>query len=124
MDEYIEFKDKVVLICVNKTYVNLGPLAAAQYQWELGTERLERVKVADYVLAMFRGKVVGVIEVEEWVESNKANFPLKNDHLDGRYGFYGRLVEDHKIVSLYLGKRLPPGFRERGNAHPILLSYD
>jgi hypothetical protein len=110
---------KLLLICVNETYRpgSLELYDAVRYSWKISRPKAEQ---AQYVMAVWRGTIVGVYEPEEWLPAEKANFPnIPDEHgnwtqQDGRSGFLG-VAAPHEVQGLYRGKLVPTEWRHRGN---------
>jgi len=119
-NEFAEFPEhiKLLLICINRTYEKWGPWIAVRYSWKLAPERAEQ---SEYVLAVFRGIIVGVFKAEKWLPATKKNFfpGIPDEHGNwnkqaGRFGFHGcEAPED--VKTRYIGKSVPPKWKFRGN---------
>jgi uncharacterized protein len=79
-----------------------------RYAWKLN---VDRAKGADYILAVWRGVVVGAFVAERWLPAKSENFRDLNRPLvapETRWGFHGREAESaewHRFVG-ERGKRL------------------
>jgi hypothetical protein len=108
---------KLLLVCVNKTYKSIGAYHAARYSWPIKPEKAQQ---AAYVMAVFRGDIVGVFEADRWLPAKAVNFPdlppgHGNWHKQGkRFGFVGHPASKD-IEQLYRDKRVPKDCRFRGN---------
>lgn len=108
---------KLLLVCVNRTYETIGAYHAARYSWSI---RPEKAQDAAYVMAVFRGRIVGVFEVEKWLPANAVNFPdLPPGHGNWdmqkkRFGFVGHPAPED-IEQLYLDKSVPEEWGFGGN---------
>ena len=113
------FQHNLMLINVNKSSEEQDVYNAVRFSWKIS---LKTVKLADYVLAVKRGLIIGVFEVDEWLEGTKKNFPgmVRNGYAprDGRFGFIGHEASQD-IADLYLFKRVPGEFKKNGAANPI-----
>jgi uncharacterized protein len=119
-DEFAEFPEhtKLLLICINRTYEKWGPCIAVRYSWKVDPIKAAH---AELVLAVFRGKIVGVYEADGWLAATKENFSpgIPDEHGNwnkqaGRFGFHGcEAPED--VKTRYIGKSIPPKWKFRGN---------
>lgn len=117
--EVAVFQDhmKLLLVCVNKSYQSIGAYHAARYSWQINPERSEQ---AAYVIAVFRGAIVGVFEADKWLPAKASNFPdLPPGHGNWhkqwkRFGFVGHPAPKN-IEQLYLDKHVPKDLGFRGN---------
>lgn len=104
---------KVVLININQSSVERkSTYKAVHYAWKADPARANQ---ADYVLAVNRGIIEGVYQVEgSWIPATEENFPDAEDHVEGRYGFHGHeaLPEVWKDM---VGKRVPDNLRHVQN---------
>jgi len=114
-----DFQHKLALIWINRTYGELGPYDAVRYSWKID---LKRARNCDYILAVFRGLIVGAYIADEWLPATKENFP--NFPRDGtsarpeRYGFRGSEAPA-EVKKLYCERRVPEKLRRQGAAYPI-----
>lgn len=88
---------------------------ASRYAWRLN---VDRARQADYVLAHQSGEVVGVFEVDEWLNATDDAFKGMGDADDSRWAFKGR-VAPSEVLMQYFGKQLPEGFIKRGTPNPV-----
>lgn len=79
---------------------------------------IKKAAQADYVLAVKQGVICGIFVIEQWKEAKKINFPEFNVDIEGRFGFVGKEAED-SIKQLYMRKRIPDKFRQKGASNPI-----
>lgn len=95
--------------------------------WRLNPKRAEE---ANYVLAVFRGMVIGAFKNSTWVAATKARFPqLQADELD-RYGFTPERINDIEL-DYFCGEVGVDGYRPgklvpnslSGSQNPIRYSY-
>jgi len=99
---------KLVLVCVNKAYGKMDTYDAARYSWLIKPEKAGQVK---YVMAVFRGVIVGVYEADEWLPAKEVHFSdLPPGHgnwqkQEKRFGFVGRPAPKD-IEQLYSDKRV------------------
>jgi hypothetical protein len=116
--EEVVFHHDVLMITINTTSVTTTPYEAVRYAWKLGLRNAEKVEL---VLAVERGRVVGVFRPEQWLQASKVNFPDREDRLD-RIGFIGNEAEP-EIRSFYLNRRIPDSFRTKGAANPVKYAW-
>ena len=88
---------------------------AARYAWKLN---VDRARQADYVIAHKSGEVIGVFEVDEWLNATDVAFNGMGDADNSRWGFEGR-VAPSEVLMQYFGKQLPEGFIKRGASNPV-----
>lgn len=88
---------------------------AARYAWRLN---VARARQADYVIAHKSGEVIGVFEVDEWLNATDVAFKGMGDADESRWGFHGR-VAPSEVLMQYFGKQLPEGFIKRGASNPV-----
>jgi hypothetical protein len=108
---------KFLLICINRTYEKWGVSIAVRYSWKVAPERAEQ---AEYVVAVFRGTIVGVFRADKWLPATKANFPDIPDEYGNwkkqadRFGFRGSEAPND-IKAQYMGKAIPSKWGFKGN---------
>ncbi len=112
------FHHDVLMITINLTSVTSTPYEAVRYAWKLGRRNAEKVEL---VLAVERGRIVGVFRPEKWLQATTINFPGREDRLD-RIGFVGSEAE-LEIRSLYLNRRIPDRYRTKGAANPVKYAW-
>ena len=71
---------------------------------------MNNAKKYPYVLSVSNGIVREVYEVEKWQPSQER---------DGRYEFIGKVAEK-KIRDLFIDKKIPKGYRTKGQSNPVL----
>jgi hypothetical protein len=110
-------KQPLVLISIGRTYPadGLSVYDSVRAAWRINREKAERF---DLVLAHRFGIVVGAFRPERWVAATKENFPWMTRDFPGRIGFIG-LPAKPEVESLYIKKRVPERFRQRGAANPV-----
>ncbi len=115
--EPFEVKEPLILICIARTYKEDGKSIydAVRGTWRVNKNNVEKYKL---VLAHCNGIVVGVFRPKEWLESTKENFPWLSEDIPHRFGFVGDLAEP-AVTNLYLHKRVPDEYRQKGAANPI-----
>ncbi|MGV9008249.1 LEM-3-like GIY-YIG domain-containing protein [Brevundimonas sp.] len=116
--EEVVFHHDVLMITINTTSMTATPYEAVRYAWKLGLRNAEKVEL---VLAVDRGRVVGVFRSEQWLQATTVNFPGRENRPD-RIGFVGSEAE-HEIQSLYLNRRIPDRFRTKGAANPVKYAW-
>jgi hypothetical protein len=117
--EVAEFPEhtKLLLICINQTYEKWGPYTAARYSWKITPEKAEQ---AEYMLAVFRGTIVGVFKAVKWLPATKGNFPdIPDEHgnwkkQSDRFGFRGSEAPKD-VETCYIWKHVPPEWGFKGN---------
>ena len=108
-DEFVEPDDLDYIIIKTKisTIENSGSLyEATRRAWYLS---LNKVQAYPYVLSTINGVVEEVYEVDNWYKSEEV----------GRVEFNGHVAPDH-IRNLFIHKKLPGHYREKGMARPAL----
>ena len=114
--EEMRIEDNLILININQSSSNLDVYEAVRFAWRLDIKKAKQIK---YVLAIVRGMVKDVFEVEEWLEATPTNFPGK-PHCENRYGFIGKEAQQD-ITNKYLNKRVPTNLRHIQN--PVRYVY-
>lgn len=92
---------KLVLINVNQIEdrsTKDGILHQVQFAWRIS---VNKAKQAEFVLAVYRGIVIGVFTVDEWLQAIPENFPGRSPE-ETRYGFVGTPAPDD-IWDYYVG---------------------
>ena len=113
-----EFRQKALLISVNKSAAETSLYEATRYAWKV---RPVKAKKAEVILATVQGLIVGAFIADEWLPATSANFPGRED-VPGRFGFVGREAAPD-ISQLYVGKRVPDEYRQPGAANPIKYTW-
>jgi hypothetical protein len=109
---------KLLLVCVNKVYKTMATYDAARYSWPV---KPEKAQLAKYVMAVFRGVIVGVFEADEWLPANEVNFSdLPSGHgnwqkQEAKFGFVGHPAPKD-IEQLYRDKGVPKQWKFTGNS--------
>lgn len=119
---------KLLMISINRSFsAQRSAYEAAHLAWKLDPER---AKKADFVLAVEKGIIVDVLEVEvnekgekQWLTATPKNFPELVEERKERFGFKGKPTTQEDILKLYKRKRLPEEYRKRGASNPIKYSY-
>ncbi len=111
-------QEKLLLVCVNKVYKTIDTYHAARYSWLIKPEKAQQAK---YVMAVFRGVIVGVFEADEWLPAKEVYFPdLPPRHgnwskQNKRFGFIGHSAPKD-IETLYCGRGVPKQWGFKGNS--------
>ena len=116
--EHIAPAHNLLVVSINKSVSEGADIYnAARYAWRLN---VERARQADYVLAHQSGKVVGVFEVDEWLNATDKKFEDMDDFIadDKRWAFIGK-VATSEVLMQYFGRLLPEGFVKRGASNPV-----
>lgn len=113
-----EFKHKALLISVNRTAAETSLYEATRYAWKINPRK---AKKADVILATVQGLIVGAFVASDWLPATSTNFPGRED-VPGRLGFVGHQASQ-EIKKLYVGKRVPDGYRKRGAANPVMYTW-
>jgi hypothetical protein len=109
---------KLLLVCVNKVYKTMPTYDAARYSWPVKPEKAQQAK---FVMAVFRGVIVGVFEADEWLPANEVNFSdLPPGHgnwhkQEAKFGFVGHPARKD-IEQLYRDRAVPTQWRFTGNS--------
>lgn len=113
---------KLLLINVSRSITqHHNLLDAVRYAWKIDPHK---AALADYVLAVQRGMIIGAFISDKWLPATQENFPslfpMREDYgpREGRFGFLGREAPE-PIRKLYCQHRLPDSERKRGAANPI-----
>jgi hypothetical protein len=113
MDKYAlptieeQIEDKLLLININACQNRRDKNAIydqVHFAWRLSPSRAAK---ADFVLAVYRGVVVGAFTADEWLEATRDNFPdvdRAGNDLNGRFGFRGRVATD-EVWNRFVGER-------------------
>lgn len=117
--ETAKFAHRIVLININRTINDRSIYDAVRFAWRLD---VERVKNAEYVLAVEKGIIVGVFKPTSWHLARKQYFPDFEKHTNKRYGFIGEEAEMN-IQERYMYKRIPSIYRKKGASNPIKYTY-
>jgi hypothetical protein len=110
------FTHKAIIISVNRSVAERESVyAAVRYAWKVDPKK---AAIAQIVLAVEQGLIIGVFVADKWLKATTENFPGTIADRPGRWGFVGREAPG-EISQLYLRRRLPDGLRKRGAANPI-----
>ncbi|MFC1664824.1 hypothetical protein ACFL17_04250 [Pseudomonadota bacterium] len=115
------FKHKALLINVSKSSQDRSLYDATRYAWKVSKAKAE---LAEVILAVIDGMIVGAYIADTWLEATVSNFPglAWVGDVFGRYGFVGEDAPSD-IQKLYVGKRVPDEYRKRGAANPIRYTW-
>lgn len=91
------FKHKFVALVINESYEEEGRTIydSVRRSWCIN---IEEAKKAEFVLAEYKGIVVGIFRPIEW---------YRPEYNKKRWNFDGEKVTDKSITDLYLNKKLP-----------------
>ena len=116
--EHIAPAHNLLVVSINKSVSEGADIYnAARYAWRLN---VERARQADYVLAHQSGKVVGVFEVDEWLNATDKKFEDMDDFIadDKKWAFIGKAATS-EVLMQYFGRLLPEGFIKCGASNPV-----
>lgn len=115
------FQHKALLISVNRSAAERSLYDATRYAWKIAKREAEQAEV---ILATMQGVIVGAFIAHDWLEATAANFPglAEGDNPHGRLGFVGEEAPAN-MKRLYIGKRVPDEYRQRGAANPIKYTW-
>ena len=116
-----DITDNVAIIKINQSYKD-SLTALELYDCTRGCwkRKLESVRSAEYVLAVAKGIVKEVYQVDEWLPAQKLNretIPYDSNFEKDRIGFSGRIA-DNIIRKKYIGVSVEKLFK-RGDANPV-----
>lgn len=117
--EEVEFKHNILMITINTSIINKSIYDAVRFAWKLDVKRAER---AEYILALEKGIIVGVFIVDTWFKAVIENFPEFTLADSKRFGFVGKEASK-EIKKLYLRKKIPIEFRDKGASNPIKYNF-
>ena len=88
---------------------------------------VEKARKADLAFAVYKGIVLEVYRIDEWVPGHSTynSIPVsdeikRRDKQQGRWEFEGRVADN--LREKYVGKNVS-GFFKRGNQHPFIYIY-
>ncbi len=115
------FKHKALLITINRTATEQSIYNATRFAWKISKSKVKDVEI---VLSTVQGLFVGAFIPLKWLDATAENFPdrAQGEDRPGRIGFIGKEAPDD-IKRMYVGKRIPDGFRPRGAANPIMYTW-
>ncbi len=107
----------LLMVSIAKTFPGRNVYDAARFAWRLNVNRACKAK---YVLAHVRGLVIGVYKPTEWLSAIPENFPEfpEADVETKRFGFRGTQA-DAAVNKMYLNKRLPKNYKQKGAMSPV-----
>ena len=109
----VQISDPLIEISINLSSSVRSLYSATRAAWRVN---LFKAKKARFALAVKKGIVVEVFEINEWLDATVVNFPdILNEDRTGRYGFIGQVAVD-EIRDKYIRHRMPP--RLKGAATP------
>jgi uncharacterized protein len=118
----LHINDKVILIRINKLYKDnlsdLGLYEATRGVWRIN---IERTKKAKYAMAVYKGIIREVFEIEKWQGADKRGYSTRRDlpsrDISQRKEFVGKLAAE-SIRKKYIGRDFSEYFN-KGNRNPI-----
>lgn len=125
----VESIDENVII-FRITKYQLGMSATEIYDltrrcWKVNVEKARK---ADLAFAVYKGIVLEVYRIAEWVPGHSTynSIPVsdeikRRDEQEGRWEFVGHVAEDN-LREKYVEKNVS-GFFKRGNQHPFIYIY-
>jgi uncharacterized protein len=116
--EEATFTDKALLINVSRSAAEISLYEATRYAWRLD---VSRARMADVILPVIQGIIVGAFTVDNWLAATVENFPDR-ESIPKRYAFVGKEASD-ELLKRYKGKRVPDNYRRRGAAYPIRYTW-
>ncbi|MCT4609145.1 MAG: hypothetical protein N4A70_08050 [Pelagimonas sp.] len=113
--EQADITDPVIEIIVNRSANTIDLYDATRFSWKINQARANKAKLA---LAVEKGLIIGVFEIDEWLPAISAHFPtlISNCTANPRFGFVGRPASAECREKYYMKKVEP---RARGAANPI-----
>jgi hypothetical protein len=112
------FKHNALLISVNRSSSERSLYEATRSAWKINLKKAEKAEV---ILSTVHGLIVGAFIANQWLPATIENFPGK-ETIEGRYGFIG-VEAPVKVSKLYIGKRVPDKYRQRGASNPIRYTW-
>ena len=125
--QLLEIKEKAILIRINKTFeAKMNKEALYDYtrgRWKLNPQRAKNAK---YAIAIYKGIVQEVYEIDDWHKAGTTESTRKlNDKpelnstksLIGRFEFKGKLASQ-EIRNEYVNKSVKHYFT-KGNSNPV-----
>ena len=116
-----DLDENIVVIKINRLYRE-GMSEEALYEATRGIwkRRIESVEGTDYCLSVYKGEVVEVYKIDEWLPAG--TIPMKTrtilpERTVGRVEFIGKIAPD-EIRNKYIGKSVAKLFKY-GEASPI-----
>jgi uncharacterized protein len=118
----MHISEKVILIRINKLYrdnlSDLGLYEATRGVWRIN---IERAKKAEYAMAVYKGIIREVFEIEKWQGADKRGYSTRRDlpsrDISQRKEFVGKVADD-SIRKIFIGKDVSEYFI-KGNRNPI-----
>lgn len=112
------FHHRAMLIIVNRSAADASLYEATRYAWKVS---LAKAQQAEVILSTRQGLIVGAFIASQWLEATTEYFPGR-EPVPGRFGFVGTEAPEG-IRNLYVGKRVPDGYRKPGSANPVRYSW-
>ena len=109
--------EPLILISIGQSFYDE---TASIYDAVRAAWRLDITKARTYglVLAHRQGMVIGAFRPHDWMPALKTHFPWLAEDIPKRCGFVGEPAGS-TVAALYVGKRVPDGYRTRGAANPV-----
>ena len=114
-----EFKKPTAVIKINKRY-RPGMTQDELYDITRGLWRTAHIKArkCDVVLSVFKGEVLEVYEVDQWVDGANVRWKVLPDkYRAGSYGFNGHVAAP-SVRNQFVGRSVRNLFKP-GNRHPV-----
>ena len=115
MAEQATIDDPAIEIIVNRSATTTELYDATRFAWRLSRKRADKAKLA---LAVEKGLIIGVFEIDEWLDATPQNFPnlMSKEISWNRFGFIGKPASN-ALQEKYRMKKVKP--RKKGAANPI-----
>ena len=109
--------EPLILISIGQSFYDE---TASIYDAVRAAWRLDITKARTYelVLAHRHGMVIGAFRPHAWMPALRSHFPWLAEDIPKRCGF-GGFTDEATVAALYVGKRVPDGYRTRGAANPV-----
>ena len=109
--------EPLILISIGQSFYDetASIYDAVRAAWRLD---ISRARTYGLVLAHRQGMVLGAFRPHDWMPTLRSHFPWLAEDIPERYGFEGEPAEP-TVAALYVGKRVPDGYRTRGAANPV-----
>jgi hypothetical protein len=110
MNDEIEIIEPAITVKINRSYRN-GISSAELYEITRGIWKIndkEKREKAEYVFAIYYGRIIEVYEVEQWYKANSTPYQFRKHDpavAKSRYEFVGQVASDG-IRSKYVGKNI------------------
>ncbi|GAB6392893.1 MAG: hypothetical protein MdMp014T_2266 [Treponematales bacterium] len=111
------FTDKCMIIKISKTVHERGVYEGVRRSWRAS---IERASLADYVLAVDSGVVIGVFKPSVWYPCTEENIQKYGGNVHPEKIAFIGTEADAGTMDRYLNKRVPNYYR---NQNPVQYSY-